>query len=347
MGKKAIITDLEAANNEQFNNLFKRIKLFETSEVAMLVSMADAICLMEKAFASFSDGRNYVPRRYISNFPGLPMDLFFKPVYCNKFDRIAVKILTQKQGVTHPGIPTIIGIVLLFDSVSGEILSLIDGTYLTALRTGAASGIATQYLARKEAETVAIFGCGAQGLTQVEAVCNVRPIQRVLLYDLNQQAAIKLRDQLQEKMDIKMSVEKGLGNLKKAEVICTATGSKLPLFSRNDMSNGVHINAIGSFKPDMQEICPQIIKSSRLFVDSRDAVLKEAGDLIIPIKKGVIKSNFVRHEIGDLINGKSEGRQSPEEITLFKSVGIAVQDLFVANAVYDTFHDDDLRRVKS
>jgi len=262
------------------------------------------------------------------------MDLFFKPVYSEELGRIALKILTQKKGACHPGITTIVGVVLLLDARSGEILSLIDGTYLTALRTGASSGIATQYLARKDAESVAIFGCGAQGVTQLEAVCNVRPIKRALLYDINADAATKLKAQLQDQLGITLSIEKGLGNLKKADIICTATGSTSPLFSIDEISKGVHINAIGSFKPHMQEISPQIIRACRLFVDSREAVLKEAGDLIKPINEGVVSSTFVRDEIGDLINDECDGRQSPDEITLFKSVGIAVQDLYVANAVY-------------
>jgi ornithine cyclodeaminase/alanine dehydrogenase len=263
------------------------------------------------------------------------MDLFFKPVYSEELGRIAVKILTQKKGVSRPGFPTIIGVVLLIDSSSGVILSMVDGTYLTALRTGAASGIATRYLAREDAETVALFGCGAQGVTQLEAVCNVRPIKRALLYDVNSQNALKLKEQLQDQMDISLNIEKDLGNLKMADVICTATGSETPLFSMDEISAGTHINAIGSFKPHMQEISPGIIKACRLYVDSREAVLKETGDLIKPIRDTVIDSTFVRDEIGDLINNEIEGRHSPNEITLFKSVGIAVQDLFVANAVYN------------
>ncbi len=211
--------------------------------------MEDAIKLMEAAFSSFSCGKCYVPQRYISDLPGLTMDLFFKPVYSEELGRIAVKILTQKQGLTNPCIPTIVGVVLLMDSKSGEVLSMIDGTYLTALRTGASSGIATQYLAREDSETLAVFGCGAQGVTQLEAVCKVRPIRRALLYDLNPSAAAKLKEQMQDKLDISLSVEKHLGNLRKADVICTATGSTAPLFSIDDISRGVHINAIGSFKP--------------------------------------------------------------------------------------------------
>jgi ornithine cyclodeaminase/alanine dehydrogenase-like protein (mu-crystallin family) len=326
---------LQDSFDASFDASFGAIKIIDSQEIREKVSMGDAIKLMETAYASYSSGKSYVSPRYISDLPGLPMDLFFKPVYNEELGRIAIKILTQKQDGVSSCFPTIIGIVLLMDSKSGGILSMIDGTYLTALRTGASSGIATQYLAREDAETLAVFGCGAQGETQIEAVCNVRPIKRALLYDVNAQAAVSLRGKMQDKLGISLSIEKGLGSLKKADVICTATGSQKPLFSMDDITKGVHINAIGSFKPHMQEISPGIIKSCRLFVDSREAVLKETGDLIKPIKAGIISSTFIRDEIGDLINEDSEGRQSPDEITLFKSVGIAVQDLFVANAVYE------------
>ena len=334
MEKNVLDLSTDANLGGLFHHSFEDLKLFDILDIKKVVSMGDAIKLMEEAYSSYSKGNSYVPQRYISDLQCLSMDLFFKPVYSEELGKIAVKILTQKRGATIPGIPTIVGVVLLLDSKSGEVLSLIDGTYLTALRTGASSGIATQYLAREDSETVAIFGCGAQGVTQLEAVCNVRPIKRALLYDLDVSAATKLKEQMQDKLDISLSVEKNLGNLRKADVICTATGSGAPLFSIDDISGGIHINAIGSFKPYMQEISPRIIQSCRLLVDSREAVLKETGDLIKPIKEGVIQSTFVRDEIGDLINDDCDGRQSPDEITLFKSVGIAVQDLFVANAVY-------------
>ncbi len=334
MEKKVHDLTLGTVTANFFGISFRDIKLFDSQDIKNMISMEDAIQLMEAAFASFSRGKSHVPQRYISELSGLALDLFFKPVHSEDLDRIAVKILTQKQGDMQPGIPTILGIVLLIDSCSGEFLSIVDGTYLTALRTGAASGIATKYLARKDAETVAIFGCGAQGVTQLEAVCKVRPIKRAMLYDLNPHSAMRLKEMSQDKLKLTVSIEEDMGNLKKADVICTATSSENPLFSLDEISKGVHINAIGSFKPHMQEISPLIVKASRLYIDSREAALKETGDLIKPITEDYISRTFVRDEIGDLINDQCDGRQSADEITLFKSVGIAVQDLFIANAVY-------------
>ena len=268
------------------------------------------------------------------------MDLFFKPAYNKTLGRIAIKILTQKKGDVIQGIPSILGVILLLDSKTGAILSMMDGTYITSLRTGAASGIATKLLARADAKTVAIFGCGAQGKTQLEAICDVRPIKRAVLYDTNIDAAEKFKIDMQENLNIFIDVEQDLQNLKQADIICTATNSEKPLFHLKDISKGVHINAIGSYKPNMQEIAPLVISKSVLFVDSRESVLKETGDLIKPINNNIFSKNIIKAEIGDLVKNKVTGRQTDDEITIFKSVGLGVQDLFVANTIYNKYAED-------
>lgn len=316
---------------------FRNIKLLSSTDIRKLISMEEAINAMEQAFASYSEGTSRVPQRYVSEIEGVGMDLFFKPAYNKSLGRIAVKILTQKTGEIIEGVPSILGVILLLDMKTGAILSMMDGTYLTALRTGAASGIATKLLALDDANTVAIFGCGAQGKTQLEAICDVRPIKRVLLYDTNTDAAEKFKNEMEERQSISINVEKNLQNLKQADIICTATNSEKPLFSRDDISEGVHINAIGSYKPNMQELDPLIIKSGKLFVDSSESVLKESGDLIKPISSNVFSENIIKAEIGDLINNEVTGRQTNDEITIFKSVGLGVQDLFVANAIYNKY----------
>jgi ornithine cyclodeaminase/alanine dehydrogenase-like protein (mu-crystallin family) len=317
------------------DRIFQDIKLLTSADIKSLISMENAIHAMEKAFASFSEGTSRVPQRYVSRINNL--DLFFKPAYNEKMGRIAVKIITQKQDGNFQGIPTILGVVLLLDMKTGAILAMMDGSYITALRTGAAGGIATKLLARENAETVAVFGCGEQGKTQLEAVCNVRPIKRALLYDLNTDAANKAKMEMEGKLNISIRVVNDLEHLKQADIICTATNSEKPLFSRKDISKGVHINAIGSYKPNMQEIDPSIIKSGKLFVDSQESVLKESGDLIKPINEHLFTNSIIEAEIGELINKKVGGRHDDNEITIFKSVGLGVQDLFVANAIYEKY----------
>ena len=322
------------------DQIFQNIKMLNTEEIKSLISMKEAVIAMEHAFASFSDGTSKVPQRYVSGINNL--DLFFKPAYNEKLGRVAVKIITQKKDGNLHGIPAILGVVLLLDLKTGATLSMMDGAYITALRTGAAGGIATKLLARKNAATVAVFGCGAQGITQLEAVCNVRPIKQALLYDLNIDAANKVKTEMEGKLNISIRVEKNLKHLKQADIICTATNSKKPLFSRKDISKGVHINAIGSYKPNMQELDPLIIKEGKLFVDSREAVLKESGDLIKPIAENIFTDSIIEAEIGELINNKTVGQHTDNEITIFKSVGLGVQDLFVANAAFEKYSQQNI-----
>jgi ornithine cyclodeaminase/alanine dehydrogenase len=290
---------------------------------------------MEGAFASYSDGSSHVPQRNILALKNL--HLFLKPAYNEELGRLAVKIISQKTAPDKKGLPTILGVVLLLDIHSGAILCMMDGACITALRTGAASGLATKLLATEHAETVALFGCGTQGKTQLEAVCQVRPIKRAFLFDVNTKAANRLQKEMQEKLKISMEVVDDLKYLQEADIICTATNTTHPLFDRKHISRGTHINAIGSYKPHMQEIDPEIIKSGKLFVDSRDSVLKESGDLIKPINEKIFTDSMIDSEIGELINKKEGGRKDKSEISIFKSVGLGVQDLFMAHMIYEKY----------
>lgn len=317
------------------DQIFRDIKMLGSADIKSLVDMKDAIDAMESAFASFSDGTSRVPQRYVSGIGDL--NLLLKPAYNEKLGKIAVKIITQKSGGGFQGIPTILGVVLLLDMKTGKILSMMDGAHITALRTGAAGGIAAKLLAVENAETVAVFGCGTQGKAQLEAVCKVRPVKHALLFDRNAEAALKLKREMEEEPGIAIRVSKNPEDLLEAEIICTATNAERPLFSERDISQGTHINAIGSYKPNMQEIDPAIIKSGRLFVDSRESVLKESGDLIKPIDEHIFTEAVIEAEIGELISKKSEGRRNDDEITIFKSVGLGVQDLFIANMIYEKY----------
>jgi ornithine cyclodeaminase/alanine dehydrogenase len=314
---------------------FQNIKMLNTEIMKSLISMEEAINAMEDAFASFSDGSSKVPQRHVSGINNL--DLFLKPAYNEKLGNVAVKIITQKKDGDLKGIPAILGAVLLLDLRTGAILSIMDGEYITALRTGAAGGLATKLLAHEDAETVAVFGCGAQGKTQLEANCAVRPIKQALLYDLNIDAAYNLKTEMEGKLNISIQVEKNLEHLKQADIICTATNSEQPLFYLKDISKGVHINAIGSYKPNMQELDPLVIKSSQIFADSRESVLKESGDLIKPISEQTFTDAIIEAEIGELINNKNVGRLNDNDITIFKSVGLGVQDLFITNAIFEKY----------
>jgi ornithine cyclodeaminase/alanine dehydrogenase len=319
------------------DDLFRNIKLLTSNDIKDLVSMNDAVQAMQQAFASYSSGKSQVPQRYVAAFKETNMDLFLKPAYSKVLGKAAIKILTQNNMKEQRDIPSILGVVLLIDMGTGATLAMMDGAYITALRTGAASGLATKCLALRNAETLAIFGCGAQAKTQFEAISTVRSIKKVLLYDINLNAANELKKYICSKEKVTVQIQTDLKDLKQAEIICMVTNAESPLFSPDDISKGVHINAIGSYKPNMQEIDPRILKEGLLFVDSRESVLKESGDLIKPINNKIFTSEIIKAEIGDLLNGKALGRQTQEEITIFKSVGLGVQDLYMANKIFESY----------
>jgi ornithine cyclodeaminase len=213
-----------------------------------------------------------------------------------------------------------------------------EGGWLTAMRTGAASGLATEMLARKDADALALFGAGAQAPTQVLAIHTVRPLREVRVVNRNDTHYHDLVQSLQALLGpacppiIRATSSKEA--LAGAGLVACATISTTPLFSWNEIAPGTHINAIGAFTPEMCEVDPATLAHARIVVDQRDAALVEAGDLMQPLSAGLINGPETWHELGELVTGKYPGRQTTEEVTLFKSVGIAVQDAAVATHVY-------------
>ena len=313
----------------------KPILLIKSSEIQENFSMVEAIDAMEEAFSSLSSGKSYVPQRYVTTVADGQLHMLLKPVSVDSLKRAAIKVLTQKEMGAVSGIPAIVGVVMVLDTKTGEILSLMDGEYLTALRTGAASGLATRYFAQPDAETTAIFGCGAQGKTQLEAVAAVRKVKKVWVFDKFKETAVSFISEMQAKLNIEISVAESNSVLKECDIICTATNAEAPLFFSDEVKPGVHINAIGSFKPNMQELDPQLLKQAKIFIDQKEPCLAESGDLIKPINDKLFSPEHIQGEIGEFALGKIEGRTSENEITVFKSVGVAIQDFVVANRIYE------------
>jgi ornithine cyclodeaminase len=208
-----------------------------------------------------------------------------------------------------------------------------DGTYLTALRTGAVSGAAADLLARPESRVLVAIGAGVQGVTQIAAVCAVRPIERVIAVDVHDSALRRLRETIARDwpgIAERLETSTDAAVVSQADVICTATTSHSPVFRDEDVRPGTHISAVGAYTPEMQELPPETVTRATVVVDAVDAALTEAGDLIIPIQEGRVSREHFTRELGMVASGAAPGRTSAEEITLFKSVGNAVQDMAVA-----------------
>ncbi len=309
--------------------------LLTSSFIRNHIPMTRAIDLMEIAFRILSEKSATVPKRIVMSTPDNAMSVFFKPAFLSQYNRMSVKMLTQILTNEDPEIPTIKGIVLLIDMKNGQIISISDGTSITALRTGAASGIATKYLAKPDASSLAIFGCGAQGNSQLDAVMAVRPIREVSLFDINEKRAETLMKSSGLSDTVRFTINPPLAMLKSADIICTATNSQKPLFTLKDVKPGVHINAIGSYRPDMQEIDPGIFRCALTYLDDAPACIKDSGDLIKSLDSGHICETDIQGELGELIAGNIGGRQHADDITIFKSVGNAIQDFFIANEAYE------------
>jgi ornithine cyclodeaminase/alanine dehydrogenase-like protein (mu-crystallin family) len=223
--------------------------------------------------------------------------------------------------------------MVLFDAATGSPLAVMDAATLTAVRTGAASGAATDLLARPDAEAAAVFGAGVQGRTQLEAVCAVRTIRRARVFDVDAAAAGRFADEMAEHLGIAVEAAATPAEaLAGAEVVCTATTASQPVFDDADLAPGVHLNAVGAYQPPAREVPAETVCRARVVVDQRAAALEEAGDLVVPLRDGLITEDHIAAEVGEILAGRAAGRESPEQVTLFKSVGVAVEDVAAAAA---------------
>ncbi len=311
-------------------------------EVIDALSMAEAIGAMKYAFAQLSTGRAEAPVR--THIPiGSEDATLVMPAFLADSGDLAVKVVSVFPQNNQLGLPTIHALVLALDAETGKPAALLEGGSLTAIRTGAVSGAATDLLARPDARRAAIIGSGVQARTQLEAVCTVREIEEVRVFDLNPQQAAQFARDLAGRGPVPHSITVALdanSAIRDADIICTATTSSTPVFDANYLKPGVHINGVGSFTPAMQEIDTPTVKRSLVVVDSREAALAEAGDLIIPLQNGDITAEHIAAELGEIVSGIHPGRTDPAQITFFKSVGVAVQDaaaasIAISNALAD------------
>ncbi|MGH2561774.1 MAG: ornithine cyclodeaminase family protein [Thermomicrobiales bacterium] len=303
------------------------------SDLKQLVSMRDAVELMKVAFRELSAGQAASPLRTAIDVGETGGTTLLMPAYVPAQSALGVKVVSVFSGNRDRGLPTIHALVCLVDAETGVPTAIMDGGYLTALRTGAVSGAATDLLARHDSHVVVVVGAGAQGVTQAVAVATVRPIERIIAVDVTEEQLARYREAMaRDWPEFAGIVETttAAAVVGEADVICTATTSCKPVFDDRDVRLGTHINAVGAFTPKMQELPPGTVARATIVVDSTEAVLAEAGDLIIPLEQGLIDRSRLTRELGMLVAGEVTGRVDDQEITLFKSVGNAVQDVVVA-----------------
>ena len=252
------------------------------------------------------------------------------PVYMPGRSQLAVKVVSLFRENPSRGLPYIQSVLVLLDGTNGSPVALMDGACLTALRTGAASGLATDLLARKNSSTLMVFGAGGQSRLQIEGVCAVRSIRRTFVYDPNTERAERLREELKGVVACEVIVARSPAEVEHADIVCTATTSQTSVFDDAHIRAGTHINAIGAYRPEMCEIPPATVARALVVVDSRSSALLEAGDIIQAVAAGSFREESIHAELGEIVAGSRAARTTDAEVTLFKSVGNAVQDLVAA-----------------
>lgn len=301
------------------------------AEVRRALPMREAVEAMKSAFAELSSGGVVVPLRSHVELPGQRSRVLLMPCFSPSVSALSVKTVTIFDDNPARGLPRIHALVALYDGATGEPQAIMDGAAVTALRTGAASGAATDLLARPEAATVAILGAGPQARTQLEAICAMRTVRHARVFSSRRERAETFARETGAAFGIPVTASSTAAEaLRDADIVCAATSSRTPVFDDEDLAPGVHINGVGSYQPTMQEVPTATVLRARVVVDHRESALAEAGDLLVPIQQGRWSADRIAGELGEIISGQRPGRVSAEDITFFKSVGVAIQDLHAA-----------------
>lgn len=314
--------------------------LLSREDIKKVFTMKDAIEADKKVFQLVVEGKCDAPLRTNIQAPKHEGCFLFMPAYVEEMDTASLKIINIFPHNIDNGIPSSPAQVLLIDGKTGIVIAVLDGTYVTQLRTGAASGAAFDVLARKDARIGALIGTGGQAATQLEAMLAARDIKEVRVFDLNYDRTKEFADRMQEELasyGAKIVAAKTSDEaVEGADLLITVTPSSKPVFDASKVKEGATISCVGAYQPHMQEMDPAILtRASKIYFDSKEAVLSESGDILIPLEQGTITEEDFTGDLGNVIKGELAGRENEEEIIVFETVGVATQDLVAARTIYD------------
>jgi len=310
-------------------------RLFSDADVRTLLPMHECIDVMADALQRVADGSSILPLRTVLRLPDSANAFASMPGVDGSGDgaSIGAKVITVFPGNERTPFDSHIGVVLLFDAANGTLLAIADASSITAIRTAAVSGLATRLLANPGASDLAILGAGVLAMPHLEAMCAVRPIRRVRVWSRSgtraEEFAARVRAAPMEAVrgvavEVCATAEAAVRD---AQVVCTITGARTPVLEGAWLAPGAHVNAVGASMPAARELDTEAVVRSRLFVDRRESTLNEAGDFLIPKREGAIGDDHIVAELGEILLGRRGGRGGPGEITLFKSLGLAVEDV--------------------
>jgi ornithine cyclodeaminase/alanine dehydrogenase-like protein (mu-crystallin family) len=314
-------------------SIIMELRILSAEDVRKALPMAQAIEAMRSAFGQLSANQADLPlRTRLQTDKGL---MLFMPAFLRESRELGFKMVSIWRDNPGRGLPAIVALVTAIDPDTGQPRAIINGEALTALRTGAGGGLATDLLARFDSHVVAVFGSGVQARAQLEAACTVRPIREVRLFGRTPASVEAFAQEVAAWPEAPAVIVAGSPKqaVEGADIIITATSSERPVFEGRNVAPGTHITGVGSYAPHMQEVDEITVQRAKVVVDSLQACLAEAGDLLIPLEKNLISKIDIHGELGAIVNGDIPGRESRDEITFFKSVGIAIQDAAAAAAI--------------
>lgn len=314
--------------------------LLSREDIKKVFNMEDAIAADKKAFQLVVEGKCEAPLRTNIQAPKYDGCFLFMPAYVEEMDTASLKIINIFPHNIDNGIPSSPAQVLLIDGKTGVVQSVLDGTYVTQLRTGASSGAAFDVLAKKDCRIGALIGTGGQAATQLEAMLVARKLEEVRVFDINYERTAAFAKKMQEELKAygtkivpARSSDEAIDD---ADLLITVTPSSKPVFDGTKVKKGATISCVGAYQHHMQEMDPAILpRASKIYFDSQAAVLSESGDILIPLKEGIITEKDFTGNLGDVINGKLVGRENDDEIIVYETVGVATQDLVTAKVIYD------------
>jgi len=321
-----------------------KILILNHDEVVRLLPMTECISAMEEALSALARGEVHQPLRMVTKPAAARGVMALMPAFQAGNEPIfGLKAICVFPGNARIGKDAHQGGVLLFSGVTGELMAIMNASAITAIRTAAVSAVATRILAREDANELAIIGAGVQARSHLEAIAVVRSIKRARIAARTFESAQAFAREMQAKVGFPLEATSSAeAALHAADLIVAATTSREPVIKREWVSAGAHINAIGTFSPAAREVDTGTMAAASLFVDRRESALNEAGDYLIAAQEGAIGPDHIRAELGEVLVGAHQGRTSREEITLFKSLGLAIEDLAAASLAFRKAQQQDL-----
>ena len=315
-----------------------------SDDVESILTINDTISVLEKSFIELSRKQVNMTDRDVFVLEDKNGWVGIMTAHMKNMAALGTKLVTVFPKNIEINKPTTQAVISLIDVNTGELIGIIDGSLITGMRTGATTGIATKYLSKKNSSKLSILGSGFQSKFQLMAICSVRNIKEIFINSPSIDSKSEYIHELEDLLDIPIIIEKNITKLLNTDILVTSTTSPIPLFDGNLLDNGIHINCIGAHTKETREVDLRTIEKSKVVVDERSTALREAGELIIPLQNGEITDKIIYAELAEIVSGQKPGRITDDEITLFKSMGLSLEDISTAKLVFDKAIEKGLGR---